>query len=69
VPDLALYRQIVDVLFAEHEKSTPPRPRDEAMARRLAVTWACTARCTASPAPPWCWPTTAWARKASCSTG
>jgi len=24
--DVALYRQIVDVLLAEHEKSTPPEP-------------------------------------------
>jgi hypothetical protein len=39
MPDLALYRQIVDVLLAEHEASTPPQPRDEAMARKLAVTW------------------------------
>ena len=39
MPDLVLYRQIVDVLLAEHEASTPPRPRDEAMARKLAVTW------------------------------
>lgn len=34
-----LYRQIVDVLLAEHEASTPPCPQDEALARRLAVTW------------------------------
>jgi hypothetical protein len=39
MPDPALYRQIVDVLLAEHEASTPPQPRDEAMARKLAVTW------------------------------
>ena len=37
--DAALYRQIVDVLLAEHEKSTPPQPRDEDMARKLSVTW------------------------------
>ena len=30
---------------------------------------ACTARCTVSPARRCCWPITAWARKASCSTG
>lgn len=35
----ALYRQIVDVLLAEHEKSTPPQPRDAGTARKLAVTW------------------------------
>jgi hypothetical protein len=39
MPDPALYRQIVDVLLAEHEASTPPRPRDEAMARKLAIIW------------------------------
>ena len=39
MPDPALYQQIVDVLLAEHEASTPPQPRDEAIARRLAVTW------------------------------
>jgi hypothetical protein len=39
MPDPVLYRQIVDVLLAEHEASTPPQPRDEAMARKLAVTW------------------------------
>ncbi len=37
--DAALYRQIVDVLLAEHEASTPPRPQDETMARKLGVTW------------------------------
>jgi Family of unknown function (DUF5677) len=37
--DPALYRHIVDVLLAEHEKSEPPRPRDEPTARMLAVTW------------------------------
>ena len=37
--DAALYRQIVDVLLAEHEKSTPPQPRDADTARKLAVTW------------------------------
>jgi hypothetical protein len=39
MPDLALYSQIVDVLLAEHEASTAPRPADEAMARKLGVTW------------------------------
>jgi hypothetical protein len=39
MPDAALYRQIVDVLLAEHEASTPPRPSDEAMAAKLGVTW------------------------------
>ena len=39
MPDAALYRQIVDVLLAEHEASTPPKPRDGAMARKLSVTW------------------------------
>ena len=39
MPDPALYRQIVDVLLDEHEASTPPVSRDEAMARSLAVTW------------------------------
>ena len=29
----------MDVLLAEHEASTPPQARDEAMARKLAVTW------------------------------
>jgi hypothetical protein len=29
----------VDVLLAEHEASTPPRPQDETMARKLGVTW------------------------------
>lgn len=67
--DAALYRQIVDVLLAEHEASTPPRPRDEDTARKLAVIWACTAKYTVSPARPCCWPTTAWARKALSSTG
>jgi hypothetical protein len=37
--DAALYRQIVDVLLAEHEKSTPPQPRDAGTARKLTVTW------------------------------
>ena len=37
--DLALYRQIVDVLPAEHEASTPPRPQDAVTARSLAVAW------------------------------
>jgi hypothetical protein len=37
--DAALYRQIVDVPLAEHEKSTPPQPHDEEMAKKLAVTW------------------------------
>jgi Family of unknown function (DUF5677) len=37
--DAALYRQIVDVLLAEHEKSTPPQPRDEDSAAKLSVTW------------------------------
>ena len=37
--DAALYRQIVDVLLAEHEKSTPPQPRDEDSAKMLSVTW------------------------------
>lgn len=37
--DPALYRQIVDVLLAEHEASTPPRPQDAITARRLAVAW------------------------------
>ena len=37
--DAALYRQIVDVLLAEHEKSTPPQPRDEHIAAKLSVTW------------------------------
>jgi hypothetical protein len=37
--DAALYRQIVDVLLAEHEGSAPPRPRDDDMARKLSVTW------------------------------
>jgi Family of unknown function (DUF5677) len=37
--DAALYRQIVDVLLAEHEKSTPPQPRDEDIAAKLSVTW------------------------------
>jgi hypothetical protein len=36
--DAALHRQIVDVLLAEHEKSTPPQPSDEEVARKLAVT-------------------------------
>jgi hypothetical protein len=49
--DAALYRQIVDVLLAEHEKSTPPQPSDEEVARKLAVTWGCTARYTASRFP------------------
>jgi hypothetical protein len=39
MPHSALYRHIVDVLLAEHEAITPPQPRDEAMARKLAVTW------------------------------
>jgi hypothetical protein len=37
--DAALYRQIVDVLLAEHEKSTPAQPRDASTARKLTVTW------------------------------
>jgi hypothetical protein len=37
--DAALYRQIVDVLLAEHEKSTPPQPPDADTARKLTVTW------------------------------
>jgi uncharacterized protein DUF5677 len=37
--DAALYRQIVDVLLAEHEKSTPPQPSDEQMAEQLSVAW------------------------------
>jgi hypothetical protein len=37
--DAVLYRQIVDVLLAENEKSTPPRPRDEQTAGHLAVAW------------------------------
>ena len=37
--DAAFYRQIEDVLLAEHEKSTPPQPRDAGTARRLTVTW------------------------------
>ena len=37
--DAALYRQIVDVLLAEHGKSTPPQPRDADTARKLAVAW------------------------------
>ncbi|MDQ2812353.1 MAG: DUF5677 domain-containing protein [Actinomycetota bacterium] len=37
--DPVLYRQIVDVLLAEHEASTPPSPQDETMARKLAVIW------------------------------
>ena len=53
--DAALYRQIVDMLLAEHEKSTP-RP---ATSRRPGI-WpspgACAARCTACPATPCCWP-------------
>jgi hypothetical protein len=39
MPDPVLYRQIVDVVLAEHEASTPPRPHDEAVARKLAITW------------------------------
>jgi hypothetical protein len=39
MPEPVLYRQIVDVLLAEHEASTPPHPHDEAMARKLAVAW------------------------------
>ncbi|HUC23997.1 MAG TPA: DUF5677 domain-containing protein [Streptosporangiaceae bacterium] len=35
----ALYRQIVDVLLTEPEKSAPPRPRDISTAGKLAVTW------------------------------
>ena len=37
--DAALYRQIVDVLLAEHEKSTPPQPRDADTTSMLSVTW------------------------------
>ena len=37
--DAALYRQIVDVLLAEHEKSTPPQPQDADTASMLSVTW------------------------------
>jgi hypothetical protein len=37
--DAAPYRQIVDVLLAEHEKSSPPQPRDADTARKLTVTW------------------------------
>lgn len=37
--DPALYRQIVDVLLAEHEASTPPRPLDETMVRKLGIIW------------------------------
>jgi hypothetical protein len=37
--DAGLYRQIVDVLLAEHEKSTPPIPRAEDIAGNLSVAW------------------------------
>ena len=52
--DAALYRQIVDVLLAEHDKSTPPRPRDEQMAGQLAVAWGLYCEVHACPATP-CW--------------
>ncbi len=39
MPDAALYRQVVDVLLAEHEASTPPQPADDATARKLSVSW------------------------------